>query len=202
MWASPDEYLRLNLRAHDLLRDIPLYDVSIVDLPGGGAGRRVADIGALESAAAPSRVANAIYGLRHVLGRVFGWDRVQMRPEDSLLSRLSARDRRESEIAPGTPVYSFLMLYQFPGEALREIRNAAVHGWICTALARTESGYRLYWAIYGPGLLAHATVSDRDRAVSTHPVSGDASPDPTRVGRQVRSHSLATSSRHEGIVEG
>jgi len=40
------------------------------------------------------------------------------------------------------------MLYQFPGEALREIRNAAVHGWICTALARTESGYRLYWAIY------------------------------------------------------
>ena len=148
MWASPDEYLRLNLRAHDLLRDIPLYDVSIVDLPGGGVGRRVADIGALESAAAPSRVANAIYGLRHVLGRVFGWDRVQMRPEDSLLSRLSARDRRESEIAPGTPVYSFLMLYQFPGEALREIRNAAVHGWICTALARTESGYRLYWAIY------------------------------------------------------
>jgi len=148
MWASPDEYLRLNLRAHDLLRDIPLCDVSIVDLPGGGAGRRVADIGALESAAAPSRVANAIYGLRHVLGRVFGWDRVQMRPEDSLLSRLSARDRRESEIAPGTPVYSFLMLYQFPGEALREIRNAAVHGWICTALARTESGYRLYWAIY------------------------------------------------------
>ena len=148
MWASPDEYLRLNLRAHDLLRDIPLYDVSIVDLPGGGVGRRVADIGALESAAAPSRVANAIYGLRHVLGRVFGWDRVQIRPEDSLLSRLSAHDRRESEIAPGTPVYSFLMLYQFRGEALREIRNAAVHGWICTALARTESGYRLYWAIY------------------------------------------------------
>ena len=36
MRASPAEYLRLDLRAHDLLRDVPLYDVSIVDFPGGG----------------------------------------------------------------------------------------------------------------------------------------------------------------------
>ena len=141
MRASPAEYLRLDLRAHDLLRDVPLYDVSVVDLPGGGAGRSVADILALESAAAPSRVANAIYGLRHFLGRPFGWDRVQMRPEDSLLSRLSERDRRDSEINPGTPGGSFLLLYQFPGEALRETSNA-------TALARTASGYRLYWGVY------------------------------------------------------
>ena len=104
MRASPAEYLRLDLRAHDLLREVPLYDVSIVDLPGGGAGRSVADIRALESAAAPSRVANTIYGLRHFLGRVFGWDHVPIRPEDSLLSRLSERDRRDSEITPGTPV--------------------------------------------------------------------------------------------------
>jgi hypothetical protein len=89
-----------------------------VDLPGGGAGRSVADIRALESAAAPSRVANAIYGLRYFLGRVFGWDRVQMRREDSLLSRLSERDRGDSEIPPGTPVGSFLLLYQFPGHGL------------------------------------------------------------------------------------
>jgi hypothetical protein len=148
MRASPAEYLRLDLRAHDLLREVPLYDVSIVDLPGGGAGRSVADIRALESAAAPSRVANTIYGLRHFLGRVFGWDRMQMPPEDSLLSRLSERDRRDSEITPGTPVGSFLVLYQFPGEALSETRNATVHGYVCTALARTASGYRLYWGIY------------------------------------------------------
>src|SRR5215510_3911458 len=92
------EYLRLNLRAHDLLRDVPLYDVSVVDLPGGGAGRSVADIRKLESVAAPSRIAKALFGLRFSLGRVFGWDRTPMRPEDSLLSRLSARDRRDSEI--------------------------------------------------------------------------------------------------------
>ena len=148
MCASPAEYLRLDLCAHDLLRDVPLYDVSVVHLPGGGAGRSAADILALESAAAPSRVANAIYGLRHFLGCPFGWDRVQMRPEDSLLSRLSERDRRDSEITPGTPVGSFRLLYQFPGEALRETSNAAVHGFFCTALARTASGYRLYWGVY------------------------------------------------------
>src|SRR4029077_8428247 len=37
------------LRGHELLRDVPLYDVSSVDLPGGGSGRTVADIRALES---------------------------------------------------------------------------------------------------------------------------------------------------------
>ena len=148
MRASSAEYLRLDLRAHDLLRDVPLYDVSVVDLPGGGAERSVADILSLESAAAPSHVANAIYGLRHFLGRPLGWDRTQMRPEDSLLSRLSERDRRDSEITPGTPVGSFLLLYQFPGEALKETSNATVHGFFCTALARTASGYRLYWGIY------------------------------------------------------
>src|SRR5258708_8419985 len=120
MRASPAEYLRLVLRAHDVLRDVPLYDVSVVDLPGGGAGRSVADIRALESAAAPSGVANTIYGLRHFLGRVFGWDHVQIRPEDSLLSRLSERDRRDSANTPGTPGGSFRLLHQLPAETLRE----------------------------------------------------------------------------------
>jgi Protein of unknown function (DUF2867) len=148
MRAAPDEYLNLRLRAHELLHDVPLYDVSVVDLPGGGTGRSVADIRALESAAAPSPLANALYGVRHVLGRVFGWDRVPMRPEQSLLSRLSERDRRDSEITPGTRDGPFLLLYQFPGEALRETRNATVHGYVCTALARTATGYRLYWGVY------------------------------------------------------
>ncbi len=145
MRASPAEYLSLRLRAHALLHDVPLYDVSVVDLPGGGAGRSVADIRALDSAAAPSRISNVLYGVRRCLGRVFGWDRVQMRPEESLLSRLSERDRRDSEITPGTPIGPFLLLYQFPDEALSETRNSTVHGYVCSALARTATGYRLYW---------------------------------------------------------
>src|SRR5258708_16780304 len=104
MRASPAEYLSLRLRAHELLHDVPLYDVSVVDLPGGGAGRSVADIRALDSAAVPSRIADVLYGARRFLGRAFGWDRVQMRPEESLLSRLSEPDPRASEITPRPPL--------------------------------------------------------------------------------------------------
>jgi hypothetical protein len=148
MRASPVEYLSLKLRAHELLRDVPLYDVTVVDLPGGGAGRTVADIRALDSAAAPSRIVKGFLGVRFFLGRVFGWDRVRMPPEASLLSQLSERDRRDSQIAPGTPQGPFLVLYQFPAETLREIRNATVRGWVCLALAPIGTGYRLYFAVY------------------------------------------------------
>lgn len=146
--ASPAEYLSLKLRAHEVLQGIPLYDVSVVDLPGGGAGRTTPDIRALDSAAAPNRIAAVLFGVRRFLGRVFGWDRGRMRPEESLLSRLSERDLRTSEITPGSPVGQFLLLYQFPEEALTEIRNATVHGYVCTALKRTATGYRFYWAVY------------------------------------------------------
>ena len=148
MRASPAEYLGLKLRAHELLRGVPLHDVSVVNLPGGGTGRSVADIRALQSAAAPSRTVDAFFRLRWFLGRVFGWDRVQMRPEDSLLPQLSERDRRSSEVAPGTPDGPFRLLYQFPGEALSEIRNATVQGYVCVALAPSAAGYRLYFAVY------------------------------------------------------
>jgi hypothetical protein len=148
MRTSPAEYLKLPLRAHDLLRGVPLYDVSIVDLPGGGAGRRVADIRAIESSAAPSHIAEALYALRRLMGRAFGWDKVWMRPEESLVSRLSERDRRESEIAPGTPDGEFRVVYQFADETLSEIRNGTVQGYICLALRQIDTGYRLYFAVY------------------------------------------------------
>jgi hypothetical protein len=66
---------------------------------------------------------------------VFGWDRVQIRPEGSLLSRLSERDRRDSEVTPGTPFVSFLLLCQFPSEVPRETRNATGRGYAGTAPA-------------------------------------------------------------------
>ena len=187
MRVPPAEYLSLRLRAHELLRDVPPYDVSVVDLPGGGSGRSVADIRALDASAAPSRIANLLYGVRRFLGRVFGWDRGQMRPEDSFLPRLSERDRRDSEIAPGTPVGAFLLLYQFPDEVLTETRNATVHGWVCTELARIGTGYRLYMGVYvlpvswltRPYLVVH-------RAVSTHLVPSHASPDSARLACRLR----------------
>ena len=148
MRVPPEEYLRLDLRAHDLLRGVPVYDVTVVDLPGGGDDRSLADIRALESAAPPSRAATAFFGLRRLLGRAFGWDRAPIRPDESLLFRLSDADRRASQVTPGTLVGPFLLLYQFPRESLLETRNATVHGFIAMALARTATGYRLYWAVY------------------------------------------------------
>jgi len=148
MRVSAAEYRSLHLRAHELLRDVPLYDVSSVDLPGGGNGRTIADIRTLESATAPSHIATFIYGLRYLLGWVFGWDREPMRPKDSFLERLSQRDRCDSEITPGTLDGHFWVLYQFPGEALRETRNKTVHGFICIALVSNPNVYILYWAVY------------------------------------------------------
>lgn len=146
--ASPTEYLSIELRAHELLHGVPLYDVSAVDLPGGGEGRSIADIRMLDSASPPSRLVKALFRVRLVVGRVFGWDRIQMRPSDSLLSLLSERDRRDSEIAPGTPDGPFRLLYRFQREQLSEIRNATVQGYVCLALVPTAIGYRLYFAVY------------------------------------------------------
>jgi hypothetical protein len=187
MRASAAEYRSLPLRGHELLSDVPLYDVSSVDLPGGGSGRTVADIRALESETAPSHIATLFYGLRYFLGRSFGWDREPMRPEDSFLERLSERDRRDSEITPGTLDGCFWVLYQFPGEALRETRNRTVHGFICTVLVSSPNGYRLYWG-RPPCVVAHATVPHRDRTISPRSVPSHASPRSSRVACCLRRH--------------
>jgi hypothetical protein len=165
MRASAAEYRSLHLRAHELLRDVPLYDVSSVDLPGGGSGRTIADIRTLESATPPSHIAALVYGLRYFLGRVFGWDREPMRPEHSFLERLSQRDRCDSEITPGTLDGHFWVLYQFPGETLRETRNKTVHGFICTALVSRPNGYILYW---GSTSSASRGLRDRTSSQSNH----------------------------------
>jgi hypothetical protein len=146
--VSPAEYLGLDLRVHDLLREVPLHDVSVVDLPGGGPGRTVADLRALEAGAPPSRVAVVLFGLRRLLGRLFGWDRAPTPPDALLSARLSESDRLASQVEPGRAVGPFRLVYQLPDEALLEARNATVHGFVCIALIPTPAGYRLYGGVY------------------------------------------------------
>jgi len=146
--AAPDEYLSLPLRAHQLLRDVPLYDVSVVDLPGGGDGRSLRDVLYLQAATRRSLIERALYSMRLSLGRAFGWDEVRLLPQDSLVSRLSETDRRDSETPPGTPDGAFRVVYRFPNEQLSETRNATVQGYVCIALAPRLSGYRFYFAVY------------------------------------------------------
>ena len=111
MRASAAEYRSLPLRGHELLRDVPLYDVSFVDLPGGGSGRTVADIRALESATAPRHIAAFLYAFDISWdGYSVGIDNRRGR-KNSFLECLSERDRRDSELTPGTLDSDFWVLY-------------------------------------------------------------------------------------------
>jgi hypothetical protein len=146
--AAPEEYLNLELRAHQLLSDVPLYDVSVVDLPDGGEGRSLKDVLHLQATTRRTPVERALYGVRHALGRAFGWDEVRSLPQDSLVSRLSETDRRDSETTSGTPDGAFRIVYRFRNEQLSETRNATVQGYVCIALAPRSPGYRFYFAVY------------------------------------------------------
>jgi hypothetical protein len=142
------EFLALDLTVHALLRDVPLRDVSAVDLPGGGSGRTVADVKRLLFAARgrPRRLAGALLGLRRLIGRVLGWD--EPRSEPSAASRLSDAQRRRSRVPPGTSEGPFRLLYELENESLGEIRNATVHAFACMALVPRAGGYRFYLAVY------------------------------------------------------
>ena len=147
-----ETFAALDLRCHSLLSDVPLHDVWVIDLAGGGPGRTMRD---LETIGSPGRagrlpfLTRALFALRFALGRAFGWDRP--RPDadaHSYLHRLTDDDRARSLLAPGTMRGIFRMLYVFADESVGEIRNATVHAFLVMALRPRGDGYRLYWAIY------------------------------------------------------
>ena len=150
--TSREALAQLHLEAEAILRDVPLRDVSVVDLPGGGAGRTLADIKALLGAReveAGGAVVRSLFALRWLLGRLFGWDAARAgHGAQSYLHRLDPALKARSLVAPGTPDGPFQILYQFDRESLAEIQNATVHAFLSTALVPTALGYRLYWAVY------------------------------------------------------
>ncbi len=152
MRATAEEYERVDLRAHSLLADVPLHDVWRVDLPRGGPDRTIVDLRAvvsLEDLSATNGAVRFLFGLRTVLGRVFGWDReLPQASRESFLQRLSAADRESSLVAPGTPEGPFRVLLVSPQEAISEIQNPTVHAFSVFALVERSPGYRLFWAIY------------------------------------------------------
>jgi len=152
MRLRPEEFRRLALRAHALLADVPLRDVSGIDLPGGGGGRTLADVRQLLGAGGPSSVSPVVrflFALRRRIGRLLGWDsHAHARPDLSYVARLDADLSRLSLVPPGTPDGAFRILYQLPREMVAEIRNATVHAFLVSALEETAPGYRLHWAVY------------------------------------------------------
>ena len=152
MRASPAEFQSLDLRCHTLLSDVPLHDVWAIPLDGGGPGRTIQDARAIlfgDRRPAANLAVQGLFGLRSVLGWVFGWDDEQHdSPAESYVHRLSAADRSRSEVPPGTREGSFRVLYDFGDEALSEIRNATVHAFVALALTPRPEGYTCYLAIY------------------------------------------------------
>jgi hypothetical protein len=152
MRVPPQEFLRLPLEVHSILRDVPLHDVSAVDLPGGGPGRTLADVQSViaeDQLRKANPLVGALFALRLFVGKVLGWDSEARRSlAESYVHRLPQELRARSETVPGTREGMFIVVYRLEHEALAEIRNATVHAFLCSVLQPQADGYRLYWAIY------------------------------------------------------
>jgi hypothetical protein len=149
MRTSIHELDALPLAAHALLRDVPIADISVIDLPGGGDGRTLVEIQDLLDREEKSRVVGALFALRIRIGRWFGWDTAEARaPQESYLERVPQAIRDRSRVAPGTYDGVFRVLYLLDRESLVEVRNSTVHAFLSSALVKTDAGYRLYWAVY------------------------------------------------------
>ena len=152
MRVPREQFRSLSLEVHSILSDVPLHDVTAVDLPGGGAGRTMADVRALMARAnvrAANPLVRGLFALRALLGRLCGWDAARhTHPETSFIHRLSSDITRRSALPPGARDGPFRVLYVLERESLAEVRNATVHAFLASVLTETPSGYRLYWAVY------------------------------------------------------
>jgi hypothetical protein len=150
-----EEFRSLGLEVHGILSDVPLHDVSAIDLPGGGTGRTILDVRSLiagQDLRAVNPAVRVLVALRARAGRLFGWDSethtIRKHLDASYIHRLSDDIKRRSALAPGSQDGRFHLLYVLERESLSEFRNATVHGLFAVALTETPVGYRLYLGVY------------------------------------------------------
>jgi hypothetical protein len=175
--ADLSEYRQLDLRAHSLLADVPLHDIWLLELEGGGGGRTMEDVRRCftpQTVTTANAAVRTLFAIRRTLGRMFGWDEGHQRWDEELyVARLTEEDRTRSLVAPGTDDGLMRIVYVFPYESLSEVRNATVHAFSCFALRPTMTTYRLYWAIYvkpiGPWTSTYMRVIDPFRRAVVYP---------------------------------
>lgn len=155
MRVPREEFRSLGLEVHGLLSDVPLHDVSAIDLPGGGAGRTISDVRSLiagQNLRAVNPAVRVLVALRARVGRLFGWDseihKIHNHLDTSYIRRLSPDVKRRSALVPGSQDGRLHLLYVLEREWLAEFRNATVHALFAVALTETLVGYRLYWGVY------------------------------------------------------
>ncbi len=100
------EFLDLPLRVHSFLRDVPLHDVWVVDLPGGREGITLLEFRSRSGAGRTEDIpyaTKALLRLRFLLGRIFRLD--TPRPGEksaSYIRLLNEADRVGSLVPPGS----------------------------------------------------------------------------------------------------
>ncbi len=152
MQVDRSELGKLDLRAHQLLSDVPLHDVWRFRLPGAGPRPSIGMVvdrfvAVAEAGAGPG--SRFLFGVRRLAGRLFGWDREDAgAPSRSYVGRLTADDRSRSIEQPGSKRGFWTTVYTFDDEALGEVINRTVHAFLLFALAPADDGHALYWAIY------------------------------------------------------
>ena len=141
-------YLSMDLRAHTLLADIPLHDVWVVHLAGGGNGRTLLDVnesmaGGVTGDETVALAATIVaYGL---MARVLGLASEEcVDTLSSVTQRLTEADRARSNYPPGKHGF----VYHFEREALLELQTCPAHALYEYALEQEDGGYALYWGAY------------------------------------------------------
>jgi hypothetical protein len=135
------------------LADVPLHDVWVVRLRGGGSGRDIRDVQKLFFGGGMGQqtpIVIGLAGLRGLLGFAFRWDAgMEGDPASSYMHRLTDADRERSFVEPDHDRGAFFRrIYIFEHEALLEIINRTVHAFFAMGMAPADDGYTLYWAIY------------------------------------------------------
>ncbi len=153
MRITADEFLKKNLRVHTFLADVPLHDIWIFKMRGGGEGRKVRDVLSLWANSGlqeTNLIVRSLFTLRSKMGRIFGWDDEKYYvPSLSYARRLTQTDRESSLSGVGSSMIGpFRLVYEFDDEALGEVINGTVHAFLLMAMEPEAHGYTVYWAIY------------------------------------------------------
>lgn len=152
MRMTHDEFRQKPLRVHIFLSDVPLHDLWVLHLPGGGAGRTLKDFQqllAFDDLQQVNPIVAGLFKLRWMLGRLFGWDETQRdTPAASYVHRLTSDDRQRSVVEPGSDGFLGRIIYHFENESLTEIINRTVHAFVLLAMEQAADGYRVVLVTY------------------------------------------------------
>jgi hypothetical protein len=146
--SAPAPYLGLDLRVHTLLADIPLHDVWVAHLPGGGTGRTLLDV---HEAMAGGVTGDETVALAAAVTAYMLAARVLGLASEECFDTLSPVRQRLTEADRARSIYQLGehgFVYYFEREALLEIQTCPARAYYAFALAPGEFGYTLFWGVY------------------------------------------------------